>query len=116
MAACLFCDVRIYIQIYIEGGFVVPESSQLCFYSLRTVFTVLPHSNPNIASWPAKPLMTTLWVFTEEFANPCFRVVLLKFLSTPYVLEVSLKHRLLGPNLSFWFSRCRMEPEYLPVS
>lgn len=105
------------IQIYIEGGCVVPESSQLCFYSLRTVFTFLP---PTYTVTPILPLgLQSLYYllsgFLEKFANLCFRVVVLKFLSTPNALEASLWHRLLGPTLGFWFCGCRMEPEHLPV-
>lgn len=88
-----------FIQIYIEGGCVVPESSQLCFYSLRTVFTILPPTYTVTLILPLglQNLYYPLSGFLEKFANLCFRVVVLKFLSTPNALEASLWHRLLAP-------------------
>lgn len=116
LADSLYCDVRMYTDLY-RRGMCVPESSQLCFYSLRTVFTIIP---PTYTVTPILPLgLQSLYYplsgFLEKFANLCFRVVVLKFLSTPNALEASLWHRLLGPTLGFWFCGCRMEPEHLPV-
>lgn len=97
---------------------------QLCFYSLwaRSGFyhlamytSILPIATHCL--WPAQPLIFTLWLFRKKLANPCLRVVVLKLqrlLESPRGL---IKAQIAGPcPQSFWFSRSRMEPEYLLIN
>lgn len=90
----------------------MPQRHQLCFYSQGAkdgsyCLTMDLHCNLNIASWSAKPLIFTLWLFRRKFANLSIRVVVLKLQSAPESPGGLIKTRVAGwPRLqSFWFSR-----------